>query len=131
MLRDEQQVDFKVRTEPLPQEPIVQRQTDELEEEIDVENLGLQVADMTRAIARELRYPANTRGVIVVRVTNDGMAARSGLRPGMLITEVNSVAIATADELEQALSKVDFAVGVPLTVKIPGTGSRLLVLRQR
>ncbi|MCA9148243.1 MAG: Do family serine endopeptidase [Planctomycetales bacterium] len=131
VLRDEQHVDFKVRTEPLPQEPIVQRQTDELEEEIDVENLGLQVADMTRAIARELRYPANTRGVIVVRVTNDGMAARSGLRPGMLITEVNSVAIATADELEQALSKVDFAVGVPLTVKIPGTGSRLLVLRQR
>lgn len=133
VLRNGAAMDFRVRTKDASGNRQANDipQTEDEEIDVDVDNLGLQVADMSRAIARELNYPVNTSGVIVVRVSNDGIAARSGLRPGMLITEVDSVPIATAKELEQALSNVDFAIGVPLTVKIPGAESRFVVLRQR
>jgi len=68
-----------------------------------VASLGLSLSDLTPAQRRELKLPAG--GVIVDDV--DGPAARSGLRPGDVITAVGNVQISNVAQFTAIISKLE------------------------
>jgi serine protease Do len=68
------------------------------------QELGLQVQELTEELARQFGYePA--KGVIVSEVTDGGIAARNGIRPGMLIVNVNRRNVRSVAEFNSALEE--------------------------
>ena len=68
------------------------------------EKLGIQVADLTPEMARELRVQGDG-GVVVVGVSDDGPAARAGIRRRDLILEVNLKPVSKVADLQGAIAK--------------------------
>jgi len=66
---------------------------------------GATVVNLSPAVAEELAHDGNTDGVIVSAVAKDSPAARTGLRPGDVILDVNGVAIATTRQLVAATAE--------------------------
>jgi len=66
--------------------------------------LGLGVQELTEELARGFGYEPG-EGVIVSQVTDGGIAARAGIRPGMLIVGVNRRDVNTVAEFNAALEE--------------------------
>ena len=66
---------------------------------------GATVVNLSPAVAEELAYGGNSDGVIVSGVAKDSPAARTGLRPGDVILDVNGVAIGTTRQLVAATAE--------------------------
>lgn len=66
------------------------------------QTLGLEVEDLTRALANRFGYRAG-EGVIVSEVAPGGAAAEVGIRPGDLITSVNRQRVTSGDEFTAAV----------------------------
>jgi serine protease Do len=134
VLRRGRELELTVVTEQLPADVARQsrlgQQRDDGEGVTD-DQIGLQVAELTPNLIERLELPADAQGVVVVDIDANGIAAESGLRRGMLIVEIDSVTIKTVKDFEQAMSEVDVEKGANLTVKIPGEGTRFLILKQR
>jgi len=64
---------------------------------------GVSVEQLDARTAREAGVPANTRGVIVTEVDPGSAAAEAGLKEGDVIQEVNHHAVASADDLSNAV----------------------------
>ncbi len=81
-----------------------QAQTKE-EEETEKTALGLEVQNLTPALAQQFRLRDN-KGVVVVKVESGGPASEAGIRAGDLILEVNGQAVSTVKEYREAVGKV-------------------------
>jgi len=66
---------------------------------------GVSVQDLDARTARQAGLPANSRGVVVTEVDPGSPAAQAGLKEGDVIQEVNHHAVASADDLTNALHK--------------------------
>ncbi|HRK36653.1 MAG TPA: DegQ family serine endoprotease, partial [Candidatus Hydrogenedentes bacterium] len=66
--------------------------------------LGLQLQALTDELAKEYDYTGKT-GVLVTNVAAGSPAARAGIRPGALITEVNRKPVSTVAEVQDALKE--------------------------
>ncbi len=66
--------------------------------------LGLEVQPLTPALAEQFGYGVK-EGVIITGVAPGSPAALAGLRPGMLIEEVNHVKVKDMEDLARALAK--------------------------
>jgi len=66
--------------------------------------LGLGVQELTEELSRGFGYEPK-EGVIVSQVTDGGIAARAGIRPGMLIVGVNRRDVNTVAEFNAALEE--------------------------
>jgi serine protease Do len=73
------------------------------EEEVPAAIDGVQLEQMTPRIARQLRLPANTTGVVVAEIEQDSPAAEAGLRLGDVIVEVDRKPATSVQEVERAL----------------------------
>lgn len=69
-----------------------------------LEKLGLQVQDLTNEIAQQLGY-GNPQGVVISDVMQGSVAEEAGLRPGMLILEVNRAEVKNAKQFEATVGK--------------------------
>ncbi|MFH2129020.1 MAG: DegQ family serine endoprotease [bacterium] len=78
------------------------------------EKLGLALTPLTPQLSEQLGYQGET-GVLIAAVQDGSVAALSGLRPGMLIQEVNQKPVSSVEEVLQVL---------------PETGNVLLLVRQ-
>lgn len=65
---------------------------------------GVQVENVTPAIANQLNLPPDTRGVVVDSVDPSSNAAASGIQQGDVIQEVDHKPVSTVQEYQQALS---------------------------
>jgi Do/DeqQ family serine protease len=63
---------------------------------------GAKVANISPALAEELRLDANTEGVVVTDLADDATAASVGFQKGDIIVAVNSQKIAKTADLERA-----------------------------
>src|ERR1044071_7804286 len=63
---------------------------------------GAKVANISPAIAEELRLDANTEGVVVTELGEDSTAANVGFQKGDIIVAVNNQKIAKTSDLERA-----------------------------
>jgi serine protease Do len=85
--------------------------------------MGLSVAELTAAQRRDLKV----RGGVRVEAA-DGPAARSGIREGDVITEVNQVEVSSVAQFESLLAKADASRPVVMLVR-RGEMASLVVIR--
>jgi serine protease Do len=67
--------------------------------------LGLTLTTLTPEIARQLRLPADTQGLVVENVDEDGAAAEQGIQRGDVVTQINNQPVKTNDEASAAIEK--------------------------
>lgn len=90
--------------------------------------LGIKVESITPALAKQYGIAAET-GVVITKVDESGPAAICGLRPGMVITDVNHHAVKSLENYQQLLSGADLKKGVLLNLVDPDGNSQFQVLK--
>ena len=78
--------------------------------------LGLAVKNFTPELAKQYGYSQSASGVFITNVFPKTPAARTGLRPGMLILEINRRATGNVDDFREAIRSVDTKKGVLMLV---------------
>jgi serine protease Do len=97
--------------------------------EATTNRFGLKVATLTEEMARQANYKAPLEGVIITDVADGSDAREQGLRPGMVILDVQGKKVETAEEFEQAISGEAAAKGVRLRLTDPGGGRRYFFIQ--
>jgi len=87
-------------------------------------SLGITVQELTSSIAERLGYKDDVKGVLVTEVASTSSAAREGLRPGMVITQVGKTAVTNPEEFLAATR--DAGEGVRLRIATPGGNSQFM-----
>ncbi len=90
------------------------------------DQFGLRVQDLTPELRDQLRV-GNVDGVVVSGVDETGSAARAGIRPGDLITEVNRETVKSARDFTRILGQMRQGSNLLLLVRRDGN-SRFVVL---
>ncbi len=92
--------------------------------------IGIQMITLTPEIRQQINQDPNIRipieaeeGVLIARVLPNSPAARAGLRPGDVIRQIGTRAIANADEVRQLVEQA--GVGGQLQVQIQRQGQTL------
>ncbi|HVA95774.1 MAG TPA: DegQ family serine endoprotease [Candidatus Dormibacteraeota bacterium] len=65
---------------------------------------GVQVQNLTRALAQQLGLPASSTGVVVTEVDSSSAAAAAGIQQGDVIEEVNRKPVRNVNQYEQAIA---------------------------
>jgi serine protease Do len=78
--------------------------------------LGLQVAELTAPLRRQLNIPPNVQGAVVARTQPGSPAAMAGLQRGDLIVEVNRRPVNNAAQVRQAIQATPAAEPVLLLI---------------
>jgi serine protease Do len=134
VLRDGKLLEANVTVEDQPREAItVPRPSDRLpgtgRDVLAIESAGLGVVDMTAARATALGVK-DTPGAVVVGVDRAGLADRCGLRPGMVVGQVDGKAIASATALRELCTVEALTRGLLLQVRSATGGTTYLLLRE-
>ncbi len=84
---------------------------DQEADKAEVADFGLEVQEVTPALAKQFEYDANIKGVIISNVKEGSSADATGLEAGMLITKVardkKMVPITSAKQFQELASKAD------------------------
>ena len=91
---------------------------------------GMQLRDITPAIARDLGLPANRTGAVVSSVEPAGSAFRAGLQTGDVIVGIDGNPVTSVDQASAILDKVPAGQSVRVIYLHDGQES-LAVLRKR
>jgi len=106
VLRDKAEKSLSVTVEELDLEAESGGASQELQQEETGGGFGLTLGPLGSEMARRLRVPAGTRGVLITEVDPMSAAAREGVRPGDVILKVNGQAIETVRDASQALQAI-------------------------
>ena len=125
VFRKGSQRELKVQVAELPQDrPRAARTADSPKPAVPANALGLGVSDMPAEKMKEL----GVRGGVQVDAV-DGLAASAGLRPGDIITQMNSVEVQNARQFNEAVAKLDPKKDVAVLVR-RGEASRFVIIRR-
>ena len=80
--------------------------SEEAQQEEAGSGFGITLGPLGSEMARRLRVPSGTRGVLVTEVDPVSAAAREGVRPGDVILKVNGQAVETVRDTSQALQAI-------------------------
>jgi serine protease Do len=126
VIRDRQRQTMTVTLGELPSQQELAKKGSPQEESLD--DLGLAVQTLTPELAERLDYSDQDRGVVVSKVARESLAASAGMRPGVLIIEVNRQQVDTVEAFKQALD-TSSEKGVVLLLVKDQTGSRFITLK--
>ncbi len=93
----------------------------EQSEETERGRLGVSVQDLTPQLASQLGTSTSS-GVVILGIAPAGPAADAGLRRGDIILEANREPVASVDDLEREMKKVDAGGDLLLRVERVGRG---------
>jgi serine protease Do len=96
---------------------------------IVVEKAGVTVADLTDELAEALGYPETVKGALITRLDRSGLAARAGLRAGMVIVSVDKKAVKTARECGRAIAGGSTEKGITVRARSPRGELKTFVLK--
>ena len=91
-------------------------------------DLGVTVKTLTKDLADELGVEM-TQGVVVSSVDKNGLAAKSDIKPGDIITKVNRRAVTNPKQFRDATKNVDTKSGVVINVISDGN-ARFEILKE-
>jgi serine protease Do len=120
---EEQPRDYGTTRVPLRRAPETEADS------VAVDKIGVEVSDLTPETAEQLGYPENTKGVLITKVDNDGLAAAGGLRRGMVIAKVDKKPVTSAKALKETLASASLDKGVLLQVQSPQGGTNYVLLK--
>ena len=121
VIRDKSEQTLSVTVEELDLEAETATQTRNVDAEPQNEattGFGMSLSNITPDVARRLRLPEAARGALVVDIDPSSPAARAGMAPGDVITDVNRQPVASATEAQRELAKI-----------ASGSSARILILR--
>jgi serine protease Do len=98
---------------------------------INLDQIGIEVTDLTPAQASKLGYAADATGVVITQVNPGGLAQTAGLRSGMLIVKVDNQPVGSAAAARDAINNASLANGVLLQVRSPQGGTNYVLLRAK
>ncbi len=119
----EQPSEFGLSRELARQEPKTESESDELD------NLGIEVAELTPELAKKLGYKEGTQGVVITQVQPDSPAAEAGLHRGMLLVKVDKKRVKDIASVREALAKAPSEKGVLLQVRSPDGATDYVVVK--
>ena len=99
VLRDGREQDVRVTVGELPGDPVVAGGGQPGEPG----RLGVTLQDLTPQVRQQAQVPARIQGALITQVEDGSRAERAGLRPGMIITEVERRPVADASATVQQL----------------------------
>ena len=94
-------------------------------------SLGLRVTDLSAEAATRAGMPKEVKGVVVVEVTANSLAAQSGLARGQVILQVNRTPVASAEAFRKAVEQTGGEKGAVLHVLKPNGDVDYVILRTR
>lgn len=121
---EEQPAEFGSASAPAPRQPLENR------DNVGIDKIGIEVAELTDETAEDLGYKKGTRGVVIMKVNPESVAGLAGLRKGMLILKVDNKSVSTAAAARQALEAASLSRGVLLQVQSPTGGTNYVLLKQ-
>jgi serine protease Do len=98
---------------------------------IPIEKLGIIITDMTPEWADQLDYPETAKGALVLAISQRGVAAKGGVKAGMLIVKVDKKAVTTAKAASELIAKGSLKTGIELQVTDPKGAAKTITLRER
>ncbi len=110
VLRDGKEQDFTAKLDELETEN-AKAENPNGDERKDGDNssqngkLGLSLQPTTPELLKQLRLPADTKGLIVSEVDESGAAAEEGVERGDVILEINKKPVGTIDDVQSALTQ--------------------------
>jgi serine protease Do len=119
----EQPSEFGTTTELARQTPNNEEQAEELDK------LGVEVADLTPEMAKQLGYKEGMKGVVLTQVQPDSPAAEAGLHRGMLLVKVDKKPVKDVTSVREALTKATSDKGVLLQVRSPQGGTDYVLVK--
>ena len=96
---------------------------------VKYESLGVTVTDLTDEAMKRAGLPKGATGVVVASVAKNGIAEKSGLTRGVVVLQVDKVAIASAAAFRKALEQADGEKGAVLHVLRPNGDVDYVILR--
>jgi serine protease Do len=99
-------------------------------EAIRLDMIGAEVVSLTPRLAELLGYKENATGAVILQLQEDGLAARAGLRRGMLIVKADKQPVKSAAELRDALNQASLVEGVLLQVQSLQGGTSYVLLKK-
>jgi len=112
---------IKVKAEEWPDESLTVVAARRETSEGQTANLGVTVKTLTRELAKRYGAAEVTDGVIVTEVEADSPAARSEIKSGDVITEVNHQRVTSPKQFRDAIRNADARKGVTLNLISDGT----------
>ena len=91
--------------------------------------LGMTVETLTSERAKQLGYGPETKGVVVTKVTPEGLAARVGIQPQDVIDAIDGKSVANSEAFRKAVGKSSQQQGVRMRIKRDGN-QRFVFLKQ-
>ncbi len=113
VVRDGKPMKIKLTPEAWPDEPADLVASNRKSNEVQADDLGITVKALTKELAKEHGVKP-TEGLIVTEVDDGSPAAKRGLKPGTIITEVNRKSVSDLQDFREALKGADLKKGVRL-----------------
>lgn len=98
---------------------------------IEMSKYGLELIDLTPALAAQLGYGADASGVVAGKVNPSGSAHAAGLRDGMLITKVDNQVVTNAEAARFAIINAALSNGILLHVRSPQGSTAFVLLKTK
>ena len=128
ILRNKETMELTVKLGEQPSNQQLVTMRTEKPTQASVEKMGLEVSELTAEEAKQLRLPSGTKGLLVKKVQNGGLANQLGIEPNDVITEVQRQKVQTVEEFEAILGKVSPTEGISVKV-VNKAGTKFLYFR--
>ncbi len=92
--------------------------------------LGLAVKNFTPELAKQYGYSRSVAGVLITNVFPNTAAARAGLRPGLLVLEINQQVIGNVDGFKSAISRADARKGILMLIGSQN-GTQYIIIKDK
>jgi serine protease Do len=94
----------------------------------DAPGLGIELVDLTPALARERRFP-QPGGALVAAIAPGSAASRKDIPPGLVIREINRTPVHSAREAERILGGLASGAVASLVLEDPHGGTMIRNVR--
>lgn len=91
--------------------------------------LGMKVAELTAANARQAGFSQGVRGVLVTQVERGSAAEQAGIRPGLLLTHVEKKVVSGLDSFTRVTAGLTSGQQVLLQLRTPEGNALFLVVK--